>query len=137
MLWQVAFNTKRTPDPIPTEGFFKHPLWLKSCKHIYLDMGSNSGVQMRKFFQPELYLGGEFSPLVSLFAKHYGAPAERKANLKQSGVCALGFEPNPRHHPRLDRLERAYYERGWHVQNWGRPQRGSGKGRDGAAHEGA
>merc|ERR1712183_128938 len=39
----------------------------------------------------------------------------RRVPANKTGVCVLGFEPNPRHSPRLQRLEEAYVTQGWHV----------------------
>ena len=39
------------------------------CQHIYLDVGSNTGIQVRKLFQPELYPKGLINPY---FDKYFG-----------------------------------------------------------------
>ena len=33
----------------------KVPSWLENCTNIYMDLGSNIGVQVKKFFEPEKY----------------------------------------------------------------------------------
>jgi FkbM family methyltransferase len=83
---------------------------LQSCKLIYLDLGSNIGVQIRKFYEPEKYPKATVLPL---FAQHFGKPAARRD--PKSGVCVLGLEPNPEHYARLAQVEAAYLKRGWHV----------------------
>ena len=39
------------------------------CKHIYLDMGSNRGVQIRKLYEPDLYFNATIIPF---FNEHFG-----------------------------------------------------------------
>ena len=61
------------------------------CKHVYLDVGSNIGVQVRKLYEPEKY---NMSTVLSHFDNAFGkAP--------RCHVCAIGIEPNPRHRSRL------------------------------------
>ena len=60
------------------------------CEHIYLDVGTNIGVQIRKLFEPHKYLG---APVYTLFDVSFGAAASGK----RCRVCAIGVEPNPRH----------------------------------------
>ena len=68
-----------------------------SCKHAYLDMGTNIGVQIRKLFEPHKYASAEVLPV---FDEVFGPIADRCAN-----TCAIGFEPNPTHKERLDELQ--------------------------------
>ena len=73
-------------------------LWARyPCEHIYLDVGTNIGVQIRKLYQPELYPGAEVLPT---FEKLFG-PAPR------CHVCSIGFEPNPHHNQTLNDVEGA------------------------------
>ena len=65
------------------------------CEHVYLDVGTNIGVQIRKLYEPTKYPHAGVEPI---FAQHFG-PAPR------CGVCTIGFEPNPVHRHRLQRLE--------------------------------
>jgi hypothetical protein len=109
------------------------PLWKElvrelfrsfSCKSMYLDVGSNVGVQIRKLFEPHLYLGKD--PDLPQLARAFDllrepTEAERRAGVisgqafwnttslvlpvfdsyfgpaPRCGVCAIGIEPNPRH----------------------------------------
>jgi len=64
------------------------------CPHVYLDVGSNIGVQIRKLYQPELY---PRSPVLRLFRANFGTD--------RCGVCAVGFEANRRHTQRLHTLQ--------------------------------
>jgi hypothetical protein len=66
------------------------------CRHVYLDVGSNIGVQIRKLYEPHKYPG---APVHSLFDRTFG-----RGN--RCDVCSIGFEPNPRHRTRISRLER-------------------------------
>jgi FkbM family methyltransferase len=94
----------------PTQAKFGHPLWLKSCASIYLDVGTNIGVQVRKLFEPERYPD---APMLQLFNERFGAAEDRTLSAEQSGLCALGLEPNPQHKAHLRRLEEKYSARGW------------------------
>jgi len=89
---------------------YAHPAWLSSCKQVFLDLGSNKGVNVRKLYEPEKYAGAKLLPE---FEKAFGAPAARRES--NSGLCALGFEPNPEHHSRLDQIETAYAKHGFNV----------------------
>lgn len=91
---------------------FAHPAWLSKCTSIFLDVGSNMGVQVRKLFEPELYPD---APFLREFDASFGSAAERRAPAKESGLCALGLEPNPEHMERLQAIETAYKKRGWHA----------------------
>ena len=67
---------------------------IDGCLHVYLDIGSNLGVQVRKLFQPELYEGAK---ILQTFNDHFGEVSNRN----DSEICAVGFEPNPEHTKRL------------------------------------
>jgi len=95
-----------------TTDIYGHPSWLASCSSIFLDVGSNIGVQVRKVFEPEKYPAAKLLPA---FSKFLGMPEERRRAADVSGICALGLEPNPSHRERLDRLAESYAERGWRV----------------------
>ena len=68
------------------------------CRHVYLDFGSNIGIQFRKLYSPDEY------PLAQIRGKfdQYFGPGKRE------DVCAWGWEPNPRHLKSLKRLQEAY-----------------------------
>lgn len=88
------------------------PPWVSSCKSIYLDLGSNIGVQIRKFYEPQRYPGATVIPM---FDKYFGYEEQRRKTSSESGICILGFEPNQVHQDRLRRIEAAYMAKGWHV----------------------
>lgn len=70
-------------------------LHTQRCDDIFIDVGTNQGVQIRKLFEPHRYSG---APLLPIFEEFFGAAPRCR-------VCALGFEPNPAHSPVLDELE--------------------------------
>ena len=88
------------------------PSWLSKCKRIYMDVGSNIGVQVRKFYEPEKY--GD-APIIKLFDQQFGNAQERRRPGVENELCVLGMEPSPQLRPRLQKLEEAYQKRGWMV----------------------
>lgn len=66
------------------------------------------GIQIRKLFEPELYPN---DPVLPIYDQLFGT--DRAENTR---ICAVGFEPNPRHAPKLQELEAAYLEKGWRVK---------------------
>lgn len=84
---------------------YGHPPWLQDCTKIYLDIGTNIGVQIRKLFEPEKYPLGRVLPI---FTDVFG-----DGKYRAHSVCALGMEPNPHHWARLQALEAAYGKRGF------------------------
>jgi len=83
---------------------------LDGCHHVYLDMGTNIGIQIRKVYQPELF---PKSGMLPIFDKYFGPKASR---LRPGAVCSVGWEPNPAHTPVLERLEDSYNRCGWKVK---------------------
>lgn len=77
------------------------------CTDLYVDIGSNVGVQVRKLFEPEKYTG---APFTQFFDTHFGSVERRRRQ-----VCAIGFEPNPRKTATLTRIEQRYIALGWRV----------------------
>jgi hypothetical protein len=63
------------------------------CNHVYLDMGTNVGIQIIKLYQPLAYTQSHIWPPIwnSYFGK-YDTIINNRSN-----VCAFGFEPNPLH----------------------------------------
>ena len=85
---------------------------LDGCFHIFLDVGANWGITVRKLYEPHLYPKAKF---LDYFDTYFGRPDERrlKLSLDSKYICAVGFEPNPRHTPILEALEIAYNKCGW------------------------
>jgi hypothetical protein len=65
------------------------------CKHIYLDLGTAIGVQIRKLYQPQLY---PKATALEAFDEDFGTGP-------RCNVCTFGFEPNPEHSARLDTVQ--------------------------------
>lgn len=78
--------------------------FIFNCDHIYFDIGTNVGVQIRKLYEPELYPD---AGVLKIFDASFGK--------SRQNVCAIGIEPNPRHTPRLEAIEAAYRKKGWRV----------------------
>lgn len=82
--------------------------WFDGCKSVYLDGGSNVGIQIRKIFEPELYPD---DPVLPIYDRLFG-----KNRSTDSKMCVVGFEPNPHHTVKLQELEAAYNKKGWRVK---------------------
>jgi len=99
-------------NPVSASLDFGHPEWLRYCAVVYLDVGSNDGLQVQKLLEPERYASDDS---LMLFNQSFGSPSDRKMSSTTSGLCALGMEPNPAHRSQLQKLEENYTARGWHV----------------------
>ncbi|KAF8056741.1 glutamate--tRNA ligase [Scenedesmus sp. PABB004] len=75
--------------------------WKNCSQGVYVDVGSNVGVQIRKLFSPQLFPGAAALPV---FSEYFGEHRE--------GVCAVGFEPNPAHAAYLSELNAHFQRRG-------------------------
>lgn len=73
------------------------------CEHVYLDVGTNIGVQIRKLFEPAHYPRAAVLPV---YDAAFGLDRRRR-------VCAFGWEANPAKTARLREIEAAYRRRGW------------------------
>lgn len=82
------------------------------CDYVYVDVGSNIGVQVRKLFEPELY---ERALVAPYFDRLFGTREVRAERARAGRLCAFGFEPTPTLQPRLVALEAAYRAMGWRV----------------------
>lgn len=72
------------------------------CHHVYIDLGTNLGVQIRKLYEPHLFPG---ALALATFDRYFG-PGNR------SDVCAFGFESNRRHASVLASLVNRYVSLG-------------------------
>ena len=63
---------------------------LDGCRYVYLDVGTNVGIQIRKLFEPDLYPNASIH---KVFDQYFGNINKRTSE----GICAVGFEPNPSH----------------------------------------
>jgi len=85
---------------------------LSDCTKVYLDIGSNLGVQVRKLFEPTQYPKARIAPT---FDQQFGDPDIRSKSSAETGICAIGFEANPAWQERLKGLEKAYQKHGWNA----------------------
>ena len=67
------------------------------CKHLYIDFGTNIGVQIRKLYEPLKFPGAGTE-------KHY----QYYYGDDRSSVCSVGFEANSLHTDVLKRVEDYY-----------------------------
>jgi FkbM family methyltransferase len=67
---------------------------VRGCAGVYLDIGTNIGVQIRKLYDPHLFPRAKVLPI---FDRYFGEDRRH--------VCAIGFEPNPKHTGYLKRLQ--------------------------------
>jgi hypothetical protein len=103
----AARGAARAPTAAQNRSTSSGAALLDGCGHVYVDVGSNIGVQVRKLYEPSRYTD---APVQALFTRHFGAEPEQRRR-----VCAVGFEPSPKHTPRLRQLERRYGELGYRV----------------------
>ena len=87
---------------------------LDGCYHVYIDVGTNIGVQIRKLFEPQKYPEAYVNPL---FDSLFGNITERLQTSQDGGhmVCVIGFEPNSHHTNYLKEVESSYQKCGWKV----------------------
>lgn len=78
---------------------------LDHCQYIYIDMGTNIGVQIRKLYEPHLYPEASVLPL---FREVFGNHTHE--------VCSIGFEANPLHSSYLKEFEAYCLKRQWRVK---------------------
>jgi len=100
------------PADAPATQDFEHPAWLSECKRVFVDLGCNNGVNIRKLYEPKKFPNAS---ILSVFDAEMGTAGWRRAPGKQNGMCAIGLEPNPEHFDRLKTLEEAYQKHGWNV----------------------
>ena len=91
--WIILHLTSCIESPLSNDISFD----IEKCDALYLDVGSNIGVQVRKLFEPQKYPN---SPSVKLFDSFFGK--------SRKDVCAIGFEPNPKHITTLKNLQECY-----------------------------
>ena len=78
---------------------------LDGCRDVYIDMGTNIAIQIRKLYQPHLYPD---APVLPLFREVFGNVSD--------DVCSVGFEANPVHDSYLKEFEQFCREQHWRVQ---------------------
>jgi len=100
------------PTPLPCYFIQSNQLnspsgakFLDNCQYIYIDMGTNIGVQIRKLYEPYLYPNASVLPLFQeVFGNH------------SNEVCSIGFEANPLHDSYLKEFESYCLKRRWRVK---------------------
>merc|ERR1712168_571165 len=88
---EVTNNTEANEKTNPLDG----------CLHVFLDLGSNRGLQIRKLYEPHLF---PLAPILPLYTKYFGEPEDRK----NQEICSVAFEPNPKHAEHLQGLAESY-----------------------------
>jgi hypothetical protein len=80
-----------------------------NCKHIFIDLGCNRGIQIRKLFEPSKFNKLEAS-IMPQFDYYFSG--------KREDVCAFSFEPNPLHVLILRELEAVYNSIGFRYKHF-------------------
>ena len=82
------------------------------CARVYVDFGTNLGIQIRKLYEPRLFdvYASEVdgNPSEPVFSSIFGT--------ERDDVCSFGFEASPKHTARLRDLQQAYWKTGRRVQ---------------------
>lgn len=105
----AAAFTSRPEDCAPVVRRTDRPPLAEGCTHVYLDVGTNIGVQLRKLFEPRYY---PFAPVLEQFDQYFGS---NRMTRRGPTLCAFGFEANPLHSAWLSTLESAYRRAGHRV----------------------
>eukprot|EP00092_Neocalanus_flemingeri_P017548 GFUD01018986.1.p1 GENE.GFUD01018986.1~~GFUD01018986.1.p1 ORF type:complete len:402 (-),score=98.09 GFUD01018986.1:115-1320(-) len=74
---------------------------LDGCLHVFIDLGSNRGLQIRKLYEPDTF---PLAPVQPLYQRFFGNPEDR--NLRE--ICSVSFEPSTKHAEHLKKLADAY-----------------------------
>lgn len=100
---QTSIQTNAPPDSSPEVNI------LDGCHHVYLDVGTNIGGNIRKLYEPNTLPG---APIMAVFDKYFGPLESRRV---PGAVCAVGWVSDRGQVPQLERLEQAYNKCGWKV----------------------
>ena len=89
---------------------------LDGCYHVYIDVGSNLGVQVRKLMEPSKY--PDANNTLRLFNFLFGNETVRTQPMDggDSYMCVVGFEPNSHLTQYLRKVESSYNKCGWRVK---------------------
>ncbi len=85
-----------------------HLLRSGVCEHLYLDVGTNRGIQIRKLYEPSLYPDAKIHKYFNEYFGEFSLESRRK-------VCSIGFEPNEKWDKTLMSIEETYRRQGFHV----------------------
>jgi len=93
------------------DAFEEDPGLFDGCSKVFIDVGSNRGTHVRKLFEPAKY---PTCPYLAVFDQGFGT--SRSEPFSETGICAFGFEPNPRWTSTLKRVQEAYTAKGWRTK---------------------
>lgn len=108
---QVEFEASSGMLSAWEDAFEENPALFEGCANVFIDVGANRGTHVRKLFEPEKYPD---SPYLSVFDASFGTTRSRP--FSETGICAFGFEANPRWAPTLKGIEEAYGVQGWRAR---------------------
>jgi hypothetical protein len=77
-------------------------IWSNCSQGIYLDVGTNVGVQLRKLYDPQQFPAAAVLPIL-----------DRTFGSQRLGVCAIGVEANPHHTQYLEQLNCFFKSKGY------------------------
>ena len=105
MIWACgaiahSFNVKIKSELVSPISLLSGP----ACACVFLDVGSNVGVHVRKLYEPGRY---NRSPYTGIFEKVFG----QNGCGNRDAVCSVAFEANPAHHLRQQMLVRHNQQR--------------------------
>jgi len=89
------------------------PHMFENCSKVFIDVGSNAGTHIRKLYEPEKYPEAKYS---SVLDAAFGPVWFRGQMSSKTGICAFGFEANPRWQSRYHEIETAYAKKGWRAK---------------------
>lgn len=103
----VKFFTSQPTIVVPDwHAYYLHNDIIGPCSTVYLDVGSNRGVTVRKLYEPDLYPNA----LMHRFFDVAFGPVDGR---RTGSVCAYMVEPNPKHSSRLTEIAACYTKQGW------------------------
>jgi FkbM family methyltransferase len=89
------------------------PNMFDNCSNVFVDVGSNRGTHIRKLYEPEKYPRAKY---LKVFDAAFGPEQFRRQASSKTGICAFGFEANPRWTSRFREIEAAYSKHGWRAK---------------------
>jgi len=95
------------------EAWDEDPSMFENCSKLFIDLGSNAGTHIRKLFEPDKYPQSKYS---QVFDDAFGSSSFRQNSSAITGICAFGFEANPRFVSRYHDIEAAYHRQGWRAR---------------------
>lgn len=98
--------------PATTKVNYGHPPWLHDCGSIYLDIGTQTGLQVEMLFDPTLNAN---STLSRFFGRVFGQGKNRSDAGVITKLCALGIAPDPNRRKNLTKLEGRLRNDNFHV----------------------